>query len=420
MAKKKTVTKKKSTAKKKSTKKMGTFRQRAAKRKSQIEKRHKESQERKDEGFSSSTILLRDQFPAGLEEWQPEVGEHIIDVVPFYAGVNHTRDPQGDWSYVVDLWVHRNIGPSNQHFPCMQRNYEKRCAVCDYIKAHDLSKNEFNRMKAKRRCVYLVWVHDEERKEEKKGILVWEVAHFFFEKKVDGIARRPRGGGIVLWADHDRGKSVAFRIKKEGQFETDDGKKIDSYQYTDFSLLDREENIPDHILDHGVALDELIDMKPKYGLVKKAVYASDEEDIDEEPESEEYDDAGDAEVDEDDGAVEEGEDEDLAEETEEEEEVEEEDEGPDLESMSRRDLLVYIRDNELDVKAFKKDSDDDIREKIIEALGSEEEQEGEEIEEEEGDEECPAEGGTFGKDADTFEECLECDVYDKCAELSGV
>ena len=44
----------------------------------------------------------------------------------------------------------------------------------------------------------------------------------------------------------------------------------------------------------------------------------------------------------------------------------------------------------------------------------------EEEQPEEADGECPADNGTYGKDADSFEECLDCDVYDKCDELSGV
>jgi len=410
-------------ARKKTTKKMGTFRQRATKHKKQIEQRHKESQERRDEGFSSASILDKENFPTGLEVWNPSFGEHIIDVIPFYAGKQHPRDPEGDWSYCVDFWVHRNVGPANQHFACNQRNFEKRCAVCDYIAAHDLSKEEFNRIKAKRRCVYLVWVHDEERKEEKKGIQVWEVSHFFFEKKVDGIAKKPRGGGIILWADHDRGKSVVFRIKKGGKFETPDGKSIDSQEYSDFSFLDREEPIPDKLLDHGIALDELVFVKSVYKDAKKELYASEEdEDLDKEvtddDDTETDDSEPDDEIDEADDDVE------LEDEEDQEDEVEGEDESDEfadeIETADRKALRIHIRDCDecSDVKVYKKDSDDDIRAKIMEAHGYEAEAEDEGEEEAEG--ECPAEDGTYGKDADSFEECLDCDLYDKCAELSGV
>lgn len=61
-------------------------------------------------------------------------------------------------------------------------------------------------------------------------------------------------------------------------------------------------------------------------------------------------------------------------------------EGPDLDEMSRKELKAYIKEEGLEVKVMKKDSDDDIRDKINEAL-SEEEEGGEDGGEEEGAEE---------------------------------
>jgi hypothetical protein len=75
------------------------------------------------------------------------------------------------------------------------------------------------------------------------------------------------------------------------------------------------------------------------------------------------------------------------EEGEEEEEEEDDDEGVDLSTLSRAELKKLIKDNEIDVKVLKNDSDDDIRAKIEAAVGEDEEEE--EGDEEESEDEAP-------------------------------
>lgn len=72
-------------------------------------------------------------------------------------------------------------------------------------------------------------------------------------------------------------------------------------------------------------------------------------------------------------------------EEEEEEEIEEEDEGVDLDSMNREALKTFIKDNQLEVKVFKGDTEESLREKIRAVVEVEEEEAEEETEEEEDD-----------------------------------
>jgi SAP domain len=62
-------------------------------------------------------------------------------------------------------------------------------------------------------------------------------------------------------------------------------------------------------------------------------------------------------------------------EEEEEEDEEEEDESVDLASLDRTQLKALIKENELEVRVLKSDSDDDLRAKIAEAMGGESEEE---------------------------------------------
>jgi hypothetical protein len=74
-------------------------------------------------------------------------------------------------------------------------------------------------------------------------------------------------------------------------------------------------------------------------------------------------------------------------EEEEDEEEEDEEEGVDLDELDRKELKAFIEENELDIKVLKKWSDDELRAKIQEALGEDEDEdeEEEEDEDEEGD-----------------------------------
>lgn len=114
----------------------------------------------------------------------------------------------------------------------------------------------------------------------------------------------------------------------------------------------------------------------------------------------EDDDEANPEGDEEEGEEEEGEEEEGEEEGDDEETLT----RADLEKMSRTELKTLIKEEELEVKVLKKDTDDQLREKIAEALEL-----GEDEEEEEGEEE----GDEEGEDTD-YE---EWDVSELKAEL---
>jgi len=108
-----------------------------------------------------------------------------------------------------------------------------------------------------------------------KGIQIFEVAHFFFEKKVAEIAKKPRGGGFTDWTHYDHGNHVYWTIGKTGSYEDAQGTKRDSKEFTAFQLLQRETpQIPDHILEQSFALDEIIKMHPSDEEVSMAFFGS--------------------------------------------------------------------------------------------------------------------------------------------------
>ena len=258
-----------------------SFRSRAKKYKKDLEKRHEEAIESKDDSGGSDfiSIFKKDEVPEGMEFWAPGIGEHLIDIIPFFAGENVPKIEEGRFCYVLDLWVHR-VG---DNFVCQKSNFKLRDPICDYIKKNRLPKDEFKKVASKRRTVYLVWVHDSPE-EEDKGLQIWEVAHFFFEKNVDAIAKNPKGGAPVVFSDPDSGKTIAFEIEKSGTYTDDNGKERDSQAWVGHRFIDRDEKIPDEILEQSFSLDDIIDMHPDTDTVYKSFHGEGEE---KQPEKEE-------------------------------------------------------------------------------------------------------------------------------------
>jgi len=327
----------------------------AEKMKQDLLKRTQESTERQKEGGSTRGSIFIKEKVANLPFYEAKKGEHIIDIVPFIAGRLHPRDAEGEWSYVVDLWVHYNVGPENMPIVCPKRNFDKRCPICEHMQKTRLEKADWDAIRPKRRTVYLVWPHDEEGKLEKIGVHIWDVSHYFFENHIDELAKKPRGGGFVIFhhPSKEEGKQIRFIVKSEGSFTTKDGQKVESKAFSGHQFLDRDADLPDKIMDQAmkIHLDELINMRINYDDINKIFMGDEEEDepADETPSEEPAEDE-------------------PTEEPEEqpEEEPAEEAETDDFDGMDRSTLKKFIVENDLKdkVKVLKSDSDDDLRNKI--------------------------------------------------------
>jgi hypothetical protein len=241
--------------------------------KQDLMKRHQEQVDNKDQGNDYPTIFNKTAIPKGIGFWKCGKGEHVLDIIPFFAGKQHPRVKEGELSYVIDLWVHNNVGPLRTPYVCTAKNFKENDPICEYIAKNRLDKEEWKRTASKRRTVYLVWVHDTPE-EEKKGIQIWEVAHFFFESHIDEIAKSPRGGGATAFSDIESGKSIAFTVKSTGKYKDGDVER-DSIGYSGHRFIDRDiDVIPDKILEQSFSLDECIVMHPDYDEVDEAFNGS--------------------------------------------------------------------------------------------------------------------------------------------------
>lgn len=244
------------------------FRSRMKKRRSNLGRRTKQQGINKDKRGRLATIFKKDNMPEGIEFWKCDEGEHLIDILPWFAGDDMPQDDfgnpvskKGQDDYVLDLFVHTYIGSMKEPFVCPYENFGEPCPICEHMKANFIDdKDLYDKLRPKRRTVYLVWVHDS-REERKKGPQIWEVAHYFMEAELSELAKLPRGGGVVEFAHADSGKSIAFNKKGKGK---------KGIKFSAFKFIDREEELPDRILDKTFALDSIVNMRPSYKVIEKA------------------------------------------------------------------------------------------------------------------------------------------------------
>ena len=242
-----------------------SFRDKMKKRKGGLKKRHNEKV--KDTGGGRyPTIFNRDKIPEGVEFYKCKEGEHLVDIIPFMAGTDMPFDEsnrpvtsEGDLDYVLDLFVHQNFGKLNNPYVCPYENFGEPCPACEFIKGNRLDKPIWSKLRAKRRVIYLVWDH-QTNEGEKKGVQIFEAAHFFMEEKISEIAKLPKGGGSIIFSDPDDGKTLAWTRKGSGQENT---------QYLGHKFIDRDSPIPDKILDKTFAIDSIIKMHPSYDAIEK-------------------------------------------------------------------------------------------------------------------------------------------------------
>ncbi len=179
---------------------------------------------------------------------------HIIDILPYVAGNNQPTvvekpTKEGEWAYVLDIFVHKNVGPGKTTVVCPAKNYGKRCPICEEI--DDLTRDgmEYREIPftIRRQCCYNVLVMDDATTES-KGVQVWDVPYSYSEGAIVAIAQS-RKGSMIPFSDPSKeyGRSVIFDVGD------DTYKKITGHRFEQ-----RDYDIPDEIVAQAHCLDELI------------------------------------------------------------------------------------------------------------------------------------------------------------------
>ncbi len=220
-------------------------------RREALQKRAQQSYESRDDSGQ-----FRNIFKEGIVLWKCGTGEHMLIVVPYMAGKFDPNSKEGEWTYVLIIWVHYGIGSTQDAFVCPARNYNQPCPICEYRenlrKADDFDEDLVKSLTPKKRSLYNVIVLDSD-KDSQKGVQVFDVAHWYMERHLSSQAKIPAmaTGGVqsyIPFADPELGKIVAFERK---------GLKMNS-TFEGHKFLDRGYPIPEEYMAKAFVIDEWI------------------------------------------------------------------------------------------------------------------------------------------------------------------
>ena len=193
----------------------------------------------------------------GVSFWQCKEGDHIFDIIPYTAGDMDPIEP-GSESYVLEFFVHNNVGQQEGQIICMAETFKKPCPICEerrrLIKKGD-DEQRIKELTPSRfpRSIYNIVCYDS-KEEENKGAQVWHTSNYLLQQYLLALAKRPTRPGqksvepFIAFMDVDEGKSIAF--KREG--------KKESTKYIGIRFEDRNYKISDEIAKEAHVLDELI------------------------------------------------------------------------------------------------------------------------------------------------------------------
>lgn len=294
---------------------------------------------------------------AGVPNWYPKDGTHIIDVIPYNAGKADPLVKKGDPTYGLECWVHTRLGLNNELvFLCPTEMYDEPCPICEHrqkLRDKNVDKEIWKKLFPKRRNLYNVICYD--KGEEKKGVQIWDISYHYFEKFVIAISKKPSRHGkadkLINFACPEEGKSISFTI------EPAKGKE-DYPTYMGHSFDDRDYEIDEEILEAAITLDEAVH-HPTYEEISDVYWSKSKKDKSKKSsnKSNKKNKTRDADNDDDDDDDNDGDDNKLDELL---------DELEDLDDMD--ELKEFIEDNDIDIKIKRKDDEDDIKDKIIEEL----------------------------------------------------
>jgi len=351
-----------------------------------LQQRTEESYETKDKGLTFNDWFQRD---ANLPKFNPDKGEHLIDIIPYPAGSNDPgvvrgKYPEGTPVYVLDVWVHQRIGSAEHYIVCPRQNYNQPCALCDYrnqLRKEEADEDSIKDLVPKRRVAYNI----DDLNNEEKGIQVLEIAHFFMEQKIMAAAKkkgRKGGGGYITFSDPDEGKSVGFERTGKGNNTAFEG----------HSFEDRDYAIDDDVLEEAYILDEYIQLWDAEDIQAVVDELKSGEDRGEEGSQESgrsrrrsRRDGGDSQ----DGG------------------------GSQRRHRNRDDSE---KEEETDIPDPDQSQTSRRRQGGPRRMESPAKKDKEEEQAENEDGQCPVDGGVFGQDTDEFDYCPECPIYDDCLD----
>lgn len=192
---------------------------------------------------------------------------------PKHPEVVAGRRKVGQWDYLLDVWVHRNLGPNKKDMLCPKSTYGKACPACEerqklYDEGRDEEAKAFT---PSRRAIYNVQLIGRNGPED--APMIFATSHQCFNKElIEEAGASSKGPVPIPFASiGPDGKVVSFRVSE---------KALGSSKFCEaksFQFLDRDEEISDEVLEQCVSLDEHL-IVPTSKQILDAMYGNDEDD----------------------------------------------------------------------------------------------------------------------------------------------
>lgn len=337
--------------------------------------RYKASYETRDSGGRGASAFAWNKVKGEVKFFKVKEGKNRISIIPYEVKTkNHPLVKSGtlkigDIDYVMDYYIHKNVGASGGDVVCIKRTFGKPCPICEMAKeAQDAGKTEdYQQLKPSRRVIYNVI----DEKNPEAGIQIFEASQYLFEKELIEEARNAEAGGEMTdFADIDEGKSVSFRAS-EATFG-----KNKYFEFKSFQFLDREEELDGDLIDQAHSFDELM-VVLSYQDIAKLLHGGD----DEEP------------------AASDDSDEDEDEEEEKPAKPAKAEEKPPVKKGARKAEEAEPEEEEEPAPAQTKKPVEKAKAPAKKGTTQE----------------CPS-GHTFGTDCDEFDDCNKCEIWELCVK----
>lgn len=219
-----------------------------------------------------TSLLNKNQvlaIPDNIKYFKPRY-DKINQISILSYTVKTDKDPKvkkGGDTYVLEFFIHRNIGIKEDSVLCLKETYGKACPICEEIEhlkgEYEKNKDLISALRPKKRTAYNVIDH---LSDDTNDVKIFETfsnkKNGSFEKELLEVVVDPETGELICFPDPgENGYYVRFRATEESF----DGKKFPNFKNIRFDK--RNKAIPKEILDKTISLDELLNV-PTYEQVK--------------------------------------------------------------------------------------------------------------------------------------------------------
>lgn len=219
-----------------------------------LEKTYNEREDRSKAGGAGKSCFNQEMLEKfNVKEFRPHKGDNYFEILP----VSY----ESDIPYQMELALHFGVGIANDCFVCTTRQTGKPCFRCEQqqimYRSHPKGAkptDEIKKLYPTDRATYLIWDRTEEMTENKDPeyqLSIWAAPKTKVHAEIQILVRDKRSKETLDISDVEEdgeGRTVNFEMIQKS--------KEDYPDYKGFALLERDDAIPEEILEQLEAIIE--------------------------------------------------------------------------------------------------------------------------------------------------------------------